>query len=92
MQQAIRGKLLTTKEVASILRTSERWVQSHMKDGTFPVKWYLIGPRNHLCDSEDLNDWLLKIQIQPGTDLVTNCILEATVKGKHKKEDHLCRK
>ncbi len=44
---AVKGKLLLTKEIARFLRTSERWVQRHMSDGTFPFPWYPIGERNH---------------------------------------------
>jgi predicted DNA-binding transcriptional regulator AlpA len=63
---AVRCRLLTTGDVASFLRVSERWVQAHMKDGTFPVAWHLISERDHVVDSEDLNDWLKKTRIQAG--------------------------
>jgi len=65
--KSVRGQLLTTKEVAEFLRVSERWVQSHMKDGTFPVRWFPIGMYNHVVDSADLDDWLSKIFISAGT-------------------------
>jgi predicted DNA-binding transcriptional regulator AlpA len=64
---AIRGRLLTTKEVACFLRLSERWVQAHMNDGTFPFAWYLIGERDRVVDSAILDDWLRKTRIQAGT-------------------------
>jgi predicted DNA-binding transcriptional regulator AlpA len=65
--KTVQGKLLTTKEIAKFLRVSERWVQMHMSNGTFPVRWYLIGERNHVTDSADLDDWLSKIMIEAGT-------------------------
>jgi len=64
---AVRGYLLVTKEIAEFLRTSERWVQSHMNDGTFPFRWYLIGERLHAADSADFDDWLHRIMIEAGT-------------------------
>jgi predicted DNA-binding transcriptional regulator AlpA len=64
---AVRGKLLTTKEIAVFIRVSERWVQSHMADGTFPVPWFLIGERDRVVDSVSLNDWLKNIVIPAGT-------------------------
>jgi predicted DNA-binding transcriptional regulator AlpA len=67
---AVRGRLLTTNDLANFLRVSERWVQTHMKDGTFPVAWYLIGERDHVVDSADLDDWLKKTRIQAGTALL----------------------
>jgi excisionase family DNA binding protein len=63
----IKGRLLTVKEIADFLRVSERWVQAHMKNGTFPFDWYLIGERDHLVDSADLDSWLKKIRILAGT-------------------------
>jgi len=65
--KTVRGKLLTTKEVAGFLRVSERWVQHHMQNGTFPIRWFLIGERDRVVDSEDLNTWLSKIYISAGT-------------------------
>jgi hypothetical protein len=38
-----------------------------MADGTFPVRWYLIGERDHVVDSADLDEWLSKIVIEAGT-------------------------
>ena len=68
--KTVRGRLLTTKEIAKFLRTSERWVQSHMNDGTFPIRWYLIGERNRVADSADLDEWLHKTMIEAGTALL----------------------
>jgi predicted DNA-binding transcriptional regulator AlpA len=65
--KAVRGKLLTVKEVSSFLRVSERWIQAHMVDGSFPLRWYPIGERDRLVDSADLDDWLLKIRVPAGT-------------------------
>ena len=63
----VKGTLLITKEIAEFLRTSERWVQKHMSDGTFPVRWYPIGERDRAVDSADLDDWLKKIAVEAGT-------------------------
>jgi hypothetical protein len=64
---AVRGILLTTKEVGLILRSSTRWVEKNMADGTFPFRWYLFGPRLRMCDSADLNDWIEKMRIPAAT-------------------------
>jgi len=58
--KTVRGKLLTVKEIAKFLRTSERLVHSHMEDGTFPFRWFLFGERNRAADSADFDDWLKK--------------------------------
>ena len=65
--KTVRGRLLIVKEIACFLRTSERWVHSHMQDGTFPFRWFLIGERDRAADSADLDDWLRAIAIQAGT-------------------------
>jgi len=64
---SVKGRLLTTKEVAGFLRVSERWVQDHMADGTFPIRWFPIGLRDRVVDSEDLDTWLSKIRVEAGT-------------------------
>ena len=64
---AVKGKLLTTKEVAAFLRTSDRWVQQHMANGTFPIRWFPIGLRDRVVDSADLDAWLSKIFFEAGT-------------------------
>ena len=64
--KAVRGKLLTAKEVGIFLRKSERWVHKHMKEGTFPIRWLLIGPRGRVVDSADLDDYLKKTFIEAG--------------------------
>jgi len=66
----VRGGLLVPKEIAPFLRVSERWIQEHMNKGTFPIRWYLIGPHNRVVDSEDLNDHLRKIRVEAGTALL----------------------
>jgi len=81
--KAVRGRLLTTKEVAKFLRVSERWVHKHMADGTFPIRWFLIGERDRVVDSYDLNDWLSKIWIGAGTAPLP---LKAERKLRNKKE------
>jgi hypothetical protein len=40
--------------------------KSHER-GTFPVRWYLIGERDHVVDSMDLDEYLRKTQIAAGT-------------------------
>jgi len=65
--KSVRGKLLTTKEIARFLRVSERWVQCRMASGTFPVQWRFINERDRVVDSADLDDWLSKILISAGT-------------------------
>jgi len=84
--KSVRGKLLTTKEIACFLRVSERWVQKHMNDGTFPVRWYPIGERDRVVDSADLDEWLKKIVIEAGT---TPLPLRASRKIKLKADDGL---
>jgi predicted DNA-binding transcriptional regulator AlpA len=79
----VKGKLLTSKEIADFLRVSDRWVRSHMNDGTFPFTWYPIGERNHVADSWDFDQWLSSIKVQAGTVLLpkrsVNKILEEEV-------------
>ena len=65
--KSVIGRLLEDKEIAEFLRVSERWVNSHMNDGTFPVRWFPIGERNRAVDSADLDDWLRMIIIEAGT-------------------------
>jgi predicted DNA-binding transcriptional regulator AlpA len=64
---AVRGRLLTIKEIAGLTRAIERWVQSHMNDGTFPVRWYLISGHNRVVDSVDLDEWLRETIVAAGT-------------------------
>jgi predicted DNA-binding transcriptional regulator AlpA len=65
--KTVRGRLLRTIEVAAFLRVSERWVQVHMQNGTFPIRWFPVGERDRVVDSADLEDWLSKIWIRAGT-------------------------
>jgi hypothetical protein len=64
---AVRGRLLTPKEVADFLRVSERWVQHHMQNGSFPFRWFFVGERDRVVDSVDLDIWLSKTRIEAGT-------------------------
>ena len=64
---AVKGKLLTTKEVAAFLRVSTRWIEMHVKNGTFPVKSYSVGFRCRVFNSEDIENWLSKITTGAGT-------------------------
>jgi len=63
---AVKGRLLVVKEIAKIMRVSERWVYKHMTDGTFPLPWYPIGERDRVVDSVDLDIWLSKTRIEAG--------------------------
>ena len=65
--KSVRGRFMTVKEVASFLRVSVRWVHSHMADGTFPVRWFLIGLRDRVVDSADLDEYLSKVFMSAGT-------------------------
>lgn len=85
---AVRGKLLTIKEVAAFLRTSERWIQQRMANGTFPVRWFCIGLRDRVVDSYDLNTYLSKIFVMPGE---TTLPLKAVRKLRREKEASMKR-
>jgi predicted DNA-binding transcriptional regulator AlpA len=65
--KTVRGRLLKTFEVAGLLRVSERWVQHHMQNGTFPIQWFPVGMRDRVVDSADLDEWLSKMKISAGT-------------------------
>jgi len=80
---SVRGYLLVTKEIAKFLRRSERWVEMHMNDGTFPFRWYSIGDRLRAADSADFDDWLRKIVREAGTAPLP---LKAAKKLKKEKE------
>jgi len=66
--KTVKGRLMTTKEVASFLRVSVRWVEKYMNNATFPIKWYPIGYRKRVVDSADLDEWLSKIFIRAGME------------------------
>jgi len=61
---SVRGQLLSVEEAASFMGMSGRWVRKHMKNNTFPVKWYAIGPRCRVIDSADLDDYFKKTGIE----------------------------
>ena len=61
---AVKGRFLTPKEIAPFLRKSERWVQARMSENTFPIRWYDLGPRGRVVDSEDLNNFLRLIAVR----------------------------
>jgi len=64
---AIRGRLLLPREIAPLLRVSERWIRDHMQKKTFPIRWYFINDKDRAVDSADLNDWIAKKRVEPGT-------------------------
>jgi len=82
---AIKGILLSTKEVALVLRSSLGWVEKAMRDGTFPFRWYMLGPRLRMCDSEDLNEWILKRRIEAAAIPEVERTLEGRIKKRAKK-------
>ncbi|MDR2717702.1 MAG: helix-turn-helix domain-containing protein [Treponema sp.] len=65
--KTVQGRLLKAIEVAELLRVSERWVHKHMRDGTFPIRWFPIGERERVVDSVELDTWLSKIVFSAGT-------------------------
>jgi hypothetical protein len=77
---SVRGRLLSTREVAVFLRRKERTVQDWMQKGTFPIRWYPVGPHNHLVDSEDLNDYLKKIRAESGTVILPETVIKQIAK------------
>ncbi len=62
----IRGRAVLATEIARLLRVSERWVEIHMSDGTFPFRWYPINPKTRIADSADIDEWLSKIRVEAG--------------------------
>ena len=81
--KTVKGQILRTKEIAAFLRVSIRWVQVHMKDGTFPVPWYSIGYKERGCDSADLDEYLRKIKVEAGESILP---VKAKRKIKKRKE------
>jgi len=76
----VRGRLLHPKEIAGFIRRSERTVMDWMQKGKFPIRWYPLGPHNHLVDSEDLNDYLKKVRAEAGTAILPKTVIEEIVK------------
>jgi len=64
--KTIRGYLMTVRDVAAFLKVSVRWVEMHMAEGTFPVRWFPVGLRGRVFDSADIDEWLSKIWIEAG--------------------------
>ena len=56
--KSMRGYAMKPKEVGAVLRKSERWVNKHIKNKTFPLKVYQVGPSCRFFDSADLDDLL----------------------------------
>jgi excisionase family DNA binding protein len=61
-----KGKSLTTKDVARFLCVSERWVQSRIKDQTFPIKCFSVKTRDRVFDSADVDKYLSVIMMSAG--------------------------
>jgi excisionase family DNA binding protein len=64
----VKGRMLTVKEVASLLRVSERTIEKRIKAKLFPFEWLPFGERSFRADSRDLDEWLGKIKISAGID------------------------
>jgi excisionase family DNA binding protein len=64
--KTFQGKPLTTKEVARFLCVSERWVQSRIKDRTFPINCFPVRVRGSLVDSADLDKYLSMTKMSAG--------------------------
>jgi predicted DNA-binding transcriptional regulator AlpA len=62
-----RGRAITVREMSLLLRTSERWVELRMKEGTFPFPWYPVNPKKRIADSADVDEWLAKIKVAAGS-------------------------
>ncbi|MDR1176930.1 MAG: helix-turn-helix domain-containing protein [Treponema sp.] len=65
---AVKGRLLTVKEVADFFRVSERTIEKRIKAKQFPFEWVPFGERSFRADSKDLDAWLHKIKISAGID------------------------
>jgi len=77
---SVRGRLLLPKEVATFLRISERTIEDRMKKGTFPIRWYPLGVKNRMVDSEDLNDYLKKVMAEAGKAVLPDTAIKKIVK------------
>jgi predicted DNA-binding transcriptional regulator AlpA len=64
---AVRGRMITVKELSVFLRVSERWVELHMNDGTFPFPWFPINYKTRVANSLDIDEWLTKIRVSAGS-------------------------
>ena len=62
----LKGRMLTAKEVADLLRVSTRWVEQHMNSKTFPLEWYPINAKKRVVDSAVLDKWLAQIKVPAG--------------------------
>jgi predicted DNA-binding transcriptional regulator AlpA len=62
----LKGRMLTAREVAALLRVSERWVQHHMNSKTLPLEWYPINSKSRIVDSAVLDKWLAQIKVPAG--------------------------
>ena len=60
---AVKGSLMTLKEVAGVLCKSVRWVTYRIEDGTFEA--VRIGPRGWRIDSEVVNNYIEKMKTVP---------------------------
>jgi excisionase family DNA binding protein len=65
---AVKGRLLTVKEVANFFRVSERTIEKRIKAKQFPFEWIPFGERSFRADSKDVDEWLHKIKISAGID------------------------
>jgi predicted DNA-binding transcriptional regulator AlpA len=78
---AVRGRLLEVKEVSAFLRVSDRWIEYHIKDGSFPMTYFPIGERDRRIAVEELNEYLLKIRVSAGDTQLPKKAVEKIKKG-----------
>jgi len=64
--KTIKGYLMTVKEVADFLGVDPRWIEKHMANGTFPIKYLPLSERHRRIDSADLDKLVSKIMIEAG--------------------------
>jgi predicted DNA-binding transcriptional regulator AlpA len=60
-----RGRWLEPREQAEMIGVSLSWIYSTMRKRTLPWPVYSIGPKR-LADSEDIQEWLIKVKIPAG--------------------------
>ena len=65
--KSFRGYAMKVKDVAALLAVSPRWIEIHLNKGTFPIRWFPVGPRGRVFDSADVEEWLSKIFVRAGS-------------------------
>jgi len=67
---AVRGRMLHPRDMAPFLGISVRTIEAQMHNGTFSIRWYFMGVKDRVVDSEDFNDFLEKKRVEAGTALL----------------------